>query len=106
MPITAVAFDFGGVLSRSPSEALDDYAAELGLPAGTFLPFFRGDERMAAFCHTAGTLSEFVWQKLQGVQPAVPDLLRLSHEVWETLRAAPGQRWWYFGAGWGEFPCI
>jgi putative hydrolase of the HAD superfamily len=48
MPITAVAFDFGGVLSRSPSDALDAYAADLGLPAGTFLPFFRGDERMAA----------------------------------------------------------
>jgi putative hydrolase of the HAD superfamily len=48
MPITAVAFDFGGVLARSPSVALDAYAADLGLPSGTFLPYFRGDERMAA----------------------------------------------------------
>jgi putative hydrolase of the HAD superfamily len=47
MPITAVAFDFGGVLSQSPSAALDAYAAELALPAGTFLPFFRTDARMA-----------------------------------------------------------
>jgi epoxide hydrolase-like predicted phosphatase len=48
MPITAVAFDFGGVLAKSPSEALEAYAAELDLPPGTFLPFFRGDRTMAA----------------------------------------------------------
>ena len=48
MPITAVAFDFGGVLSRSPADALDAYASQLGVPSGTFLPFFRGDEQMAA----------------------------------------------------------
>jgi epoxide hydrolase-like predicted phosphatase len=48
MPITAVAFDFGGVLARSHSDALNAYAAELGVPSGTFLPFFRGDERISA----------------------------------------------------------
>ncbi len=48
MPITAVAFDFGGVLARSPGAALDAYAADLGLPGGTFLEYFRGDEQMAA----------------------------------------------------------
>ena len=47
MPITAVAFDFGGVLAVSPTEGLEAYAAELGLPDGTFVPFFRGDPRMA-----------------------------------------------------------
>jgi epoxide hydrolase-like predicted phosphatase len=55
MPITAVAFDFGGVLARSPSQALDAYAADLGLPDGTFLPFFRGDPQMAAL--ETGTIS-------------------------------------------------
>ena len=55
MPITAVAFDFGGVLAQSPSAALDAYAADLGLPAGTFLPYFRGDERVAAL--ETGTMS-------------------------------------------------
>src|SRR5258708_37856889 len=48
MPITAVAFDFGGVLAQSPRAALDAYAADLGLPDGIFLPYFRGDEQVAA----------------------------------------------------------
>ena len=48
MPITAVAFDFGGVLALPPTAALDAYAAELGLPAGALRPFFRGDPQMAA----------------------------------------------------------
>jgi epoxide hydrolase-like predicted phosphatase len=47
VPITAVAFDFGGVLAVSPTEGLEAYAAELGLPDGTFVPFFRGDPQMA-----------------------------------------------------------
>ena len=82
MPITAVAFDFGGVLSRSPSAALDAYAAELGLPAGTFLPFFRGDERMAAL--ETGSISsreffKYVCIEVQG-----------RHDVRVDIRALAG----------------
>jgi epoxide hydrolase-like predicted phosphatase len=46
--ITAVAFDFGGVLAAPPMTGLDAYATELGLPASAFRPFFRGDPMMAA----------------------------------------------------------
>ena len=46
--ITAVAFDFGGVLAAPPMAGLDAYASELGLPASAFRPFFRGDPMMAA----------------------------------------------------------
>jgi epoxide hydrolase-like predicted phosphatase len=46
--ITAVAFDFGGVLAAPPMAGLDAYATELGLPAHAFRPFFRGDPMMAA----------------------------------------------------------
>jgi epoxide hydrolase-like predicted phosphatase len=82
MPITAVAFDFGGVLSRSPREALDAYAAELGLPTGTFLPFFRGDERMAEL--ETGRISsreffKYVCVEVQG-----------RHEVRVDIRALAG----------------
>jgi putative hydrolase of the HAD superfamily len=45
--IAAVVFDFGGVLTTPPFAGLDRYAAELGLPAGTFTAYFRGDPEMA-----------------------------------------------------------
>ena len=47
MAIAAVAFDFGGVLTTPPFAGLDRYAGELGLPAGTFTRYFRGDAEMA-----------------------------------------------------------
>ncbi len=59
---------------------------------------FQKGEHAAAFYDTAGTLYEFVWQKLQGVEPAIPDLPRLYREVWKTLNSAPGHHCWYFGA--------
>jgi epoxide hydrolase-like predicted phosphatase len=45
--ITAVAFDMGGVLTEPPFAGLAAYAADLGLPAGAFARYFRGDPRMA-----------------------------------------------------------
>ena len=47
MPITAVVFDFGGVLTSPPFAGLDAYAAQLGLPAGALARYFRGDPQMA-----------------------------------------------------------
>jgi epoxide hydrolase-like predicted phosphatase len=47
VPITAVAFDFGGVLTEPPFVGLDAYAAALGLPAGALARYFRGDPEMA-----------------------------------------------------------
>jgi epoxide hydrolase-like predicted phosphatase len=47
MPVTAVAFDMGGVLTRSALGGLDRYADELGLPPGSLSSYFRGDPLMA-----------------------------------------------------------
>jgi epoxide hydrolase-like predicted phosphatase len=47
VPITAVVFDFGGVLTSPPFAGLNAYAAELGLPAGALARYFRGDPQMA-----------------------------------------------------------
>src|SRR5213083_2888523 len=47
MPVTAVAFDVGGVLTRSALGGLDRYADELGLPPGSLSSYFRGDPLMA-----------------------------------------------------------
>jgi putative hydrolase of the HAD superfamily len=43
MAVTAVAFDFGGVLTVPPFVGLEAYGTELGLPAGTFTDWFTGD---------------------------------------------------------------
>jgi epoxide hydrolase-like predicted phosphatase len=43
MTVTAVAFDFGGVLTVPPFAGLEAYGDELGLPAGTLSDWFTGD---------------------------------------------------------------
>jgi epoxide hydrolase-like predicted phosphatase len=47
VPITAVAFDFGGVLTNPPFDGLEHYARRLGLPAQEFTQYFRGSPEMA-----------------------------------------------------------
>jgi epoxide hydrolase-like predicted phosphatase len=47
MTVTAVAFDMGGVLTRSVLAGLDAYAQGLGLPPQGLSRFFRGDPLMA-----------------------------------------------------------
>jgi epoxide hydrolase-like predicted phosphatase len=47
VPITAVAFDLGGVITRTALGGVDRYADELGLPAGSLSGYFRGDPLMA-----------------------------------------------------------
>ncbi len=42
MPIAAVVFDMGGVLTVDPFQACRDYAAELGIPSETFVDQLRG----------------------------------------------------------------
>src|SRR3954468_24417252 len=43
MSVTALVFDFGGVLTVPPFEGLETYGDELGLPAGTLTGWFTGD---------------------------------------------------------------
>jgi epoxide hydrolase-like predicted phosphatase len=57
--VTAVAFDMGGVLTRTALGGVDRYAAELGLPPGSLTAYFRGDPRMAALEVGAVTAKEF-----------------------------------------------
>jgi putative hydrolase of the HAD superfamily len=57
--VTAVAFDMGGVLTRTALGGLDRYAAELGLPPGSLTAYFRGDPRMAALEVGALSAREF-----------------------------------------------
>ncbi len=45
--ITAVAFDFAGVVSVDPLAGLRDYERELGLPPNSLAGFMRGDPQMA-----------------------------------------------------------
>jgi epoxide hydrolase-like predicted phosphatase len=47
VPIAAVAFDFGGVLTTPLFAGLDAYAAQLGLAPGSLAHYFRGDPQMA-----------------------------------------------------------
>ncbi|MBI3860546.1 MAG: hypothetical protein HY290_01475 [Planctomycetia bacterium] len=58
---------------------------------------FERDEHLAAFCDTAGTLCEFVWQKLQGIRPAIPDLMEIYQQVSDFLNTAPHRRWFVGG---------
>jgi acyl carrier protein len=44
---------------------------------------------------TAGTLNEFVWQKLQGIQPGVPDDAEVRKEIHDALPPRPPKRWWF-----------
>ena len=43
MAVTAVAFDFGGVLTVPPFAGLEAYAGEVGLPAGLLTSLFTGN---------------------------------------------------------------
>jgi putative hydrolase of the HAD superfamily len=45
--ITAVAFDFAGVISLDPLDGLRAYERELGLPDDSLTGFMRGDPQMA-----------------------------------------------------------
>ncbi len=45
--ITAVVFDLGGVLTGPPYAGVAVYEAEVGLPAGSLLRYFRGDVVMS-----------------------------------------------------------
>jgi putative hydrolase of the HAD superfamily len=47
VPVAAVAFDMGGVLTEPPFAGLEDYARCLGLPEDTFIGYFRADAMMA-----------------------------------------------------------
>ena len=47
MPVHAVAFDLGGVLTLPPFAGLDDYCVRLGLPDGALSRYFRGDPQIA-----------------------------------------------------------
>jgi epoxide hydrolase-like predicted phosphatase len=47
MTVTAVAFDYGGVLTHSAFAGFVDYATELGLPDESLVTFFRDDPQMA-----------------------------------------------------------
>lgn len=46
MTVTAVAFDYGGVLTHSAFNGFAEYAAELGLPDDALVTFFRDDPEM------------------------------------------------------------
>jgi putative hydrolase of the HAD superfamily len=45
--VTAVAFDFGGVLTYSAFDGVATYSAELGLPEGALVRYFRDDPQMS-----------------------------------------------------------
>jgi epoxide hydrolase-like predicted phosphatase len=47
MTVTAVAFDFGGVLTYSSFGGLASYGTELGLPEAALVGYFRDDPQMA-----------------------------------------------------------
>jgi epoxide hydrolase-like predicted phosphatase len=47
MAVTAVAFDFGGVLTYSSWAGLVEYGTELGLPDEALVGYFRDDPQMA-----------------------------------------------------------
>lgn len=46
-PVTAVAFDFGGVLTHSAFDGVAAYSRTLGLPADALVHYFRDDPMMA-----------------------------------------------------------
>ena len=58
---------------------------------------FDRDEYQTAFCGTAGSLCDFVWRKLHGVEPALLDVRGLYDRIHRVLMAAPGRPWWYRG---------
>lgn len=58
--ISTVAFDFGGVLSGPAFGGLEEYAAELDLPAASLTPFFREDPQMRLLLVGRTTTREFL----------------------------------------------
>jgi acyl carrier protein len=53
----------------------------------------RGDARSAF--QTPGTLCEYIWQRLQGIQPGVPDFQKLWKQIDDALPPAPAWQWWF-----------
>ena len=46
IPVAAIAFDMGGVLTHTSFGGLEDYAAAIGLPQGLLTGYFRGHPKM------------------------------------------------------------
>ncbi|MFC4948294.1 HAD family hydrolase [Pseudonocardia sp. GCM10023141] len=46
-PVSAVAFDFGGVLTHSAFDGVAAYGRSIGLPDDALVPYFRDDPMMA-----------------------------------------------------------
>jgi epoxide hydrolase-like predicted phosphatase len=63
VPITAIVFDLGGVITVPPFEGLVAYERELGLPAGALSRYFRGHELMHQLERGEITAREF-WKAL------------------------------------------
>ena len=59
-PITAVVFDWGGVLTEPPLAGLEAYGDVLGVPPGTMSAFVRGDEEFAKVERGELTAREFL----------------------------------------------
>jgi epoxide hydrolase-like predicted phosphatase len=63
VPITAIVFDLGGVITVPPFEGLVAYERELGLPTGALSRYFRGHELMHRLERGEITAREF-WKTL------------------------------------------
>lgn len=80
-PITAVTFDFGGVLTRSPFRGLEAYATELGLPVDTFTRYTRGHPKAHQLEVGAITTREYfkyVCLEVQAIYDIRIDIRRLG----------------------------
>ena len=58
-PIRTVAFDMGGVLTYTSFGGLEEYGADIGVPAGLLTTYFRGHPQMALLETGAITSREF-----------------------------------------------
>src|SRR5258708_6033285 len=81
--VTAVAFDFGGVLTVPPFAGLEAYAREVGLPAGLLTSLFTGNVMAQV---EVGALSSRQFFKHVCVECSIgqrlePEMLALVEEV-------------------------